>query len=351
MKNVSTFSLINKEIKLVINQKYLESVKTIVNLAPQEAQWFNTVNVTTNDNYIYLNLGDQLYIPEQYCSAAEVDTDSQMMVSFYKELMQDHSLEETNSIIQSMTCWSHSHHNMGVSPSLQDVNQFNSFIQSALDQGQDTWQVMLIFNKQNEFYSRVYDPTTKNIYEGVSFIQTSDFDLSYIQEAAKTKFKKKTYSFKNSKSSLLNKSGFNYPSWYTEDKYSHTTSDTYINLDVSEHIIKDLFPRKRKLSTIKTNSTKAEEYYETLSGHLDEQEMLWLFFSLNDNKHLLSKMFDPDSVEYYLNSNKSFNLKKEFKNYFLKTNHTVNDFSKYLMFVLNLTDKRTLKDFLSYLGT
>ena len=53
MKNVSTFSLINKEIKLVINQKYLESVKTIVNLAPQEAQWFNTVNVTTNDNYIY----------------------------------------------------------------------------------------------------------------------------------------------------------------------------------------------------------------------------------------------------------------------------------------------------------
>lgn len=351
MKNVSTFSLINKEIKLVINQKYLESVKTIVSLAPQEAQWFNTVSVTTNDKYIYLHLGDQLYIPEQYCSAAEVDTDSQMMVSFYKELMKDHSLEETNSIIQSMTCWSHSHHNMGVSPSTQDVNQFNSFIKSAADQGLHTWQVMLIFNKQNEFYSRVYDPITKNIYEGVSFIQTTDFDLSYIEEAAKTKFKKKTYNFKNSKSSLLNKSGFSYPSWYTENKYSYGTSDYFLNNDICEHIIKDLFSRKRRLSTIKTNATKAEEYYQILSGHLDEQEMLWLSLVLNDKKQSLPNFFDPDSVEVYLNSPSSLNLNKQIKNYFLKTNDTVDDFSKHLIFVLNLTDKTTLKDFVSYIGT
>lgn len=348
MKNVSNFSLINKEIKLVINQKYLESVKTIVNLAPQEAQWFNTVTASIFDNCIYLYLGDQLYIPEQYCSTTEVDTDSQMMVSFYKELMQDHSLEETNSIIQSMTCWSHSHHNMGVSPSGQDVNQFNSFIKSAIDQGLNTWQVMLIFNKKNEFYSRVYDPTTRNIYEGISFIQTTDFDLSYIHEAAKTKFKKKEYVFNNSKSSLLNKSGFSYPSWYKE-KYDSIEPDPDLNSDVSEYIINDLFLKKNKSSKIKTNATKAQEYYEILSGHLDEQEMLWLYFVLNNKKQSLINFFDPDSVEIYLNSSNSLNLNKEIKNYFLKTNDTIQDFSKHLIFVLDLTDKISLKDFSNYI--
>ena len=67
--------------------------------------------------------------------------------------------------------------------------------------------------------------------------------------------------------------------------------------------------------------------------------------SFDDYKFIMSVLYD------YFKKEVNKMSEKEFKNYFLKTNHTVNDFSKYLMFVLNLTDKRTLKDFLSYLGT
>ena len=348
MKNISTFSLLNREIKLVINQKYLESVKTVVALAPQEAQWFNTVTPTYTDEYIYLHLGDHLYIPEQICSATEVDTDSQMMVSFYKELIQENSIEETNNIIQNMNCWSHSHHDMNVSPSLQDVTQFNSFIKSSLDQGLNNWQVMLIFNKKNEFYSRVYDPNTKNIYEGVSFIQTNEYDLSYIEKAAKAKFKKKPAFFPKYKSSskLYSNGGFKYNTFPSKVVYT----ENYLNSSVVEDIISDLFPNKTEKSSIRTNALKATEYIELLSGNLDDSEILWLSLSLNDNKSSIKNFFDPDTVDLYLSKSRYLDVKNSIKKYFLKTSDTVNDFSNHLSFVLSLTDQGTYKDFLNCLG-
>ena len=112
-----------------ISNKCHESFKKIVDIAPQEAQWFNTVTEIygKDGELICLELGDELYIPEQICSATEVNTSPTMMMDFYKEISKTRSVEETNQIISSMTCWSHSHVNMGVSPSGQDVLQFSNF--------------------------------------------------------------------------------------------------------------------------------------------------------------------------------------------------------------------------------
>ena len=49
---------------------------------------------------------------------------------------------------------------------------------------------MLIFNKKDQFYSRVYDPTSGLIFEGVDIQVSTPYDFSYINQAAKTKFLK-----------------------------------------------------------------------------------------------------------------------------------------------------------------
>ena len=132
-----------------MTHKGLEAIKHIVNIAPQEAQWFNTINVLNEKE---LHLSEKIYIPTQNTSVAEVNSTSSMLIEFYKEISSNHNVKETNEILNNMGCWSHSHHNMGVSPSIQDENQFITFVNNSIDQNQRTWQLMLIFNKKNEYW-------------------------------------------------------------------------------------------------------------------------------------------------------------------------------------------------------
>ena len=104
-------------------------------------------------NYFYvisLFLSDRIYIPEQNTSIAEVNSTSEMLIKFYKELSQEFKMEEVNNILKNMGCWCHSHHNMGVSPSGQDVRQFTEFVNSSIEQNQNTF-----YNVHNSRHSCV----------------------------------------------------------------------------------------------------------------------------------------------------------------------------------------------------
>lgn len=341
MKNISNFSLINKEINILVSSKYLSSVRHIVNIAPQEAQWFNTLEVLDSPNAIYLKLSDHLYIPEQICSSTEVDTDSNMMINFYKDLLKTNTPEETNSIMSSLNCWSHSHHNMGVSPSSQDIKQFNFFVKSSLEQNQSVWNVMLIFNKKNEFYSRVYDPTTGNIYEGVKIIQMHEHDFSYIDEAAKLKFKKKP--ILNNFLSKKNNSLYYQNNFFNKNKNTYT--DSSLNISVCKEIINDLFPNKKFTSKVKTSKKKIPEIIEGLSAHLDDSEILWLSLIVSNKEHLIKKVFTEDEVESFLYSSK-LDVESLLTSYFSTSVDTLEKFENHLQKVLELADKQIYSEFL-----
>ena len=143
MKSITSHNLLNRIPILSITHKGLSAIKEIVKIAPEEAQWFHTVEPIVykhSPNEIHLLLSEKLYIPTQNTSAAQVDTTSSMMMDFYRDLQADYEDQETvNQKLTSMTCWCHSHHNMSPNPSGQDDLQFNSFIKLALDQNQKPW--------------------------------------------------------------------------------------------------------------------------------------------------------------------------------------------------------------------
>ena len=188
MKPLGSFKFLNNSIKIQISHKDLSAIKHLVAIAPQEAQWFHRLEVIDKLCETTYRIYD-MFIPEQVCSATQVESSDSMMIDFYRELLKDHGPEETNAIMQSMNVWCHSHHNMSPSPSGQDHKQFMEFIKYNIDAGSKVPQIMLIFNKKDQFYSRIFDPSTGYICENVSIeVETEDF--SWIDEAAKQKFKK-----------------------------------------------------------------------------------------------------------------------------------------------------------------
>lgn len=188
MKPLGSFKFLNNSIKIQISHKDLSAIKHLVAIAPQEAQWFHRLEVIDKPGETTYRIYD-MFIPEQVCSATQVESSDSMMIDFYRELLKDHGPEETNAIMQSMNVWCHSHHNMSPSPSGQDHKQFMEFIKYNIDAGSRVPQIMLIFNKKDQFYSRIFDPATGYICENVSIeVETEDF--TWIDEAAKQKFKK-----------------------------------------------------------------------------------------------------------------------------------------------------------------
>lgn len=189
MKASGKLTLVNKRPTILINHEDLEAIRHVVAIAPQEAQWFHRIDKIVEDNYILYHIYE-IYIPEQYCSAAEVDTSPEMMMNFYKELREEKGQEETNKIMANLTVWCHSHHNMAVSPSGQDTKQFREQIENAINAKVTTPQLMFIFNKKDEYFCRVWDPEYNLTFENPEML-VGTYDFSDLSAQAKKKFKKR----------------------------------------------------------------------------------------------------------------------------------------------------------------
>ena len=73
MKSIKNFSAINRTFSIVVEAEALCAIKHIVSIAPEEAQWFHTVEPIqspSNSNKIDLLLSNKLYIPKQNTSVA-----------------------------------------------------------------------------------------------------------------------------------------------------------------------------------------------------------------------------------------------------------------------------------------
>jgi hypothetical protein len=190
MKPNGEFKILNKKIYLQISYEDLSAIRHIVDIAPKEAQWFHRLKRISETEAHTVYKIYEMYIPEQYCSGAEVESNPEMMIKFYRELVSDHGNDKANDILSDLTVWCHSHHNMGVNPSGQDQKQFKELIKNGQESKVDLPQVMLIFNKKDMFYSKIWDPETGILSENVPIlVETPNFD--HIDEQAKAKFKKK----------------------------------------------------------------------------------------------------------------------------------------------------------------
>lgn len=353
MKSVTNYSP-SYQIKIIASDKTLKAIKHIVSIAPQEAQWFHTVDVVPVDrNNLELHLSEKLYIPKQNTSAAQVDSTSSMMIEFYNDLKQDYSDQAVvNQKLQAMTCWCHSHHNMSPNPSGQDHAQFASFVNQSIDQGLQSWQVMLIFNKRDEFYSKVYDPTTGVVWQGVPIEPPAHhYDFSYIDQAAKTKFLKPPPKFKPK--SL----GYSFSNQQPpKPRYKAVIDPLNINDEVASDLIDDLYdPLKNKITTAtkaKVTGQKKDRLSATLNQYLDEKEYLWFLYYINNQEkrllvsaknlfsnknHSLISEIDPVQEQLYID------------NYFTKTKDSLDQLKDKLSVVLHLCDCTSYQSFESVL--
>lgn len=187
MQSVNTFKILTQSsVEPFISMDYelMQQIQHIVAIAPKEAQWFHLLEEIGTSEFRLT----EMFIPEQVCSTVEVDTDSQMMVSFWNELKDKFGVVEASNKLTKMTVWCHSHHNMAPSPSGQDNKQFYELVKQQKDAGTNRPVVMFIFNKKDDYYCRLWDPKTNLVYEGLEIVYTQ-YDMSWIDAEAKKKFK------------------------------------------------------------------------------------------------------------------------------------------------------------------
>lgn len=166
-----------------------------------ECQWFHTITRTIfkQGNRVIYSFGG-MYIPEQEVAGATVESDPvKGMLGLWKELKEANLKEDgtadgeaVNAIVSKMNVWAHSHVNMACSPSGTDEATFRQWWTQNEGQGIDEPSVMMIVNKREEVYIRVYDPYLGTYFENPAIeISYPEIDTTYVQDALKNKLKVK----------------------------------------------------------------------------------------------------------------------------------------------------------------
>lgn len=354
MKSITSLRALNLKPTIVVSHEALQAIKHIVSIAPEEAQWFHTVNPIQYKNLpgqVFLHLSTKLYIPKQNTSAAQVDSSSTMMIEFYKELVEEYTDQEiVNQKLNSMTCWCHSHHNMTPTPSTQDNSQFNFFVNSSIDQNQQNWQIMLIFNKKDQFYSRVYDPNTGLIMEGVDIVTEANYDFTYIDKAAKDKFLKPKLKINYKKTKTSKNSSINdFQDWWFQR--NNPTNIIDLNEEMADSLVDELFSTyypdsaNNYLQKVASKRIDPVSLYKDLITNLDDQEALWLSFILDDTPEKVSNFYSAAQADAYMAKHAS-KIDERCLNYLTNTSDTLGCLVEKISFLYSLTDATSKADFL-----
>lgn len=284
MKNNGNFKLLSCNPKIIMSHVDLEAIKHIVSIAPQEAQWFHRLEKVVVNTSIYYRVYE-MYIPEQYTSVAQVESDPQMMYKFYKELKEEHGSDQANNIMSNLTAWCHSHHNMGVSPSGQDVKQFREQCKNANDSGITSPQLMMIFNKKNTCYTKLFDPELGLTFENIPIL-VQEYDFSHIDAQAKVKFKKpKAKIFKSkTKKNIFSQTSRSFTDWnfgYEEESVEE------FNLVFFEKLNDSQTERLNKITRYYKPNTSNKNFKSKVKTDLSSSEINILFEAISFDEIVL----------------------------------------------------------------
>jgi len=190
-----------KKAVLYFDRQTLAGVKHLVRRVSTEVQWFHRIRRIEKEDLIIFYIFD-MYIPPQEVSATSVDSNPAQYAALIDEVEEECrdpetgeiSDDEMNVILNSLSVWCHSHVNMGPSPSGTDEGYFKERL-DAVERMEDPGpQVMLIFNKRNEYYARIVDVETNIVYENSPiYVHDTETDMTYIEHAIKNKIETRSY--------------------------------------------------------------------------------------------------------------------------------------------------------------
>jgi len=324
---------------ILIDPVALNKARYMVRKHPKECQWWHQVTKQKNDNVVYYYLHDFL-VPEQLCSGADVESDPVMIQKMYQDLRGERnlSLEELSEVINSTNCWCHSHVNIPASPSAQDDKQWKEQKELSQTGGSNTPRIMLILNKKDEYYSKVFDPELDIEFENVSMSTVQDVSFhSEIDEIIKTKLKIRPIVVSKIPTRHSNGVHWDFHEYFEEltgsqsqdtskkkedslPKKQRTTSqepylpEKYLNssLDYDSLIDYHIYSELQKLSTdLSTSSvTKSLDVIEEIIKVIDD------YIELEDYKLLTALIFDCDEsirlIPSWLDQNDNGDYKGEF---------------------------------------
>ena len=168
----------------------LLKVQYLVDKQDEECQWFHRVDrIIGNNGTVAYHIHD-LFIPDQVVGKTDVESNPEAILKMWKEVKTERGIKTTKelSILSKNTsCWCHSHHTMPVHPSSTDKEQWIE--QKKLgEHNPDQPQVMLIFNKKDEVYSRVWDPKYNLEFERVAMHSQNPASFASIDKIIETRF-------------------------------------------------------------------------------------------------------------------------------------------------------------------
>lgn len=172
-----------KRLVILLSAEDHHTLQRVVELATQEVQWFHRVERQESEKTIVYQLHGT-YLPPQYVTSSEVETTTEHQIEYHQYLEKEFGDVQANAILEESNAWCHSHVNMEVKPSLQDIATFKRQVERAIQEGRMVAQLMLIVNKRGEFYTRIWDPLLGMDFhfENVEVHTQQPYDTSQIEK-------------------------------------------------------------------------------------------------------------------------------------------------------------------------
>ena len=193
MKNIGQIA-VKSRVRLVMALDVSRQIEYMMTHAKLEWQWFHCVDRMVADGDTIDYVLSELFIPEQECQAAEVESGPMMQMKLYNEIKAQcgDDAEKIKRTVSRLGAWCHSHVNMAVKPSETDFEQFQQDIELDTTGGRTGPRIMIILNKRGEIYSRIFDPELGLEFEHVPLVvDMPDIDLTMCKDALVNKLKEK----------------------------------------------------------------------------------------------------------------------------------------------------------------
>jgi hypothetical protein len=176
--------------KIVYDYTVLQKVLYLVDKWDLECQWYHTVKKTETKSEVIFTITD-IFIPEQECEGAEISSNGMDLANMYRSLKAERNLTtpELGELIKTINVWCHSHVNMQCKASPTDEKQWAEQIKLSARAQDPQPQVMLIFNKRQEYFVRVYDTVTGIEYTNPQISVNHGIDFSTIDDIIANKLK------------------------------------------------------------------------------------------------------------------------------------------------------------------
>jgi hypothetical protein len=236
---------------------------------------------------------------------------------------------------------------------------------------------MLIFNKKDQFYSRVYNPHNKTIHEGVAIVPINEYDFDYIHSAAKTKFKKPRAAFSKftSRSPWWMKNTTTKPS-YTSSKSLMPSiqeeidadkvifgnhSKNSVDWDIINEILIASFDWYNPYSLEGQNSNREIELtkpvsiklLEALGLYMDDRETIFFTYLLSQQAKKIPPIFTEGAFEKRFGSmnyvDNALEITNVYETELLNTSVSIDCLIDALQVTLDLADIQTKKACKEYL--